>query len=601
MNPPAVRFGQYKLIHEVAVGGMGEIFLASDTQMSRPVAIKRVLEKFRTRPDVSRMFEVEATIMSVLRHPNIVRVFESGELDGVFYISMEYIHGKTLRQLVDRSRELGESLPPSLVIEIVTQLARALAYAHGMKGRSGRPMGLVHRDVNPSNLLLGYDGSVKLIDFGIVQTDDELAPDDLEPKGKFAYMSPEQTRGQRVDLRSDLFSLGICLYEALTLYNPFIHDAKGASAVEAIQSHEPQPVSDRNRRLAPFDPIIARALAKSPADRFASGERLVAELESVGEQFKSFMPLSAFMADLFEAQKTEEDAILKAVELATSSTIMIGSSAPATIEPPPIPNRRTTSDDEAVPELIVETRGSAVAFASIALIIAILSLLASFSVYRSVIRDRLAQASALAPNMPSGVVTRRAPSQAKSFEMPSSDASDADADAIDIEVELGEPEDELPENAEPSSPSPPPQPSETRSEPATVAGTEAPRKRKRPLATLNITSDPEVRVVHGDDRIDRTDTVELFKRSGLLTLGRGRHISRDPFAVTLSYALEQDRLSLEIASEPWAIVRGPGSVTLGRTPVSYRAKSGTVTFELTNPRERRLMRIVVRFRPKRTS
>ncbi|MEO0813067.1 MAG: serine/threonine-protein kinase, partial [Myxococcota bacterium] len=313
MNPPVEPFGQFKLVHEVAVGGMGEILLASDTQLSRPVAIKRVLEKFRTRPDVARMFEVEATIMSVLRHPNIVRVFESGEIEGVFYISMEYIHGKTLRQLVDRSREVGEALPPALVIEAVSKLARALSYAHGMTGRSGSPMGLVHRDVNPSNLLLGYDGSVKLIDFGIVQTDDELAPEDLEPKGKFAYMSPEQTRGERVDRRSDLFSLGICLYEALTLYNPFIHESKGGNAVEAIQSREPSPVSERNHRLSPFDPILSKLLAKNPDERFQDGADLADALDELGGSFKSFMPLAAFMTDLFESQKAQEDAMLETV------------------------------------------------------------------------------------------------------------------------------------------------------------------------------------------------------------------------------------------------------------------------------------------------
>lgn len=599
MNPPIEPFGQFKLVREVAVGGMGEIFLASDTQMSRPVAIKRVLERFRTRPDVSRMFEVEATIMSVLRHPNIVRVFESGELDGVFYISMEYIHGKTLRQLVDRSREVGESLPPSLVIEIIGQLSRALAYAHGMKGRSGRPMGLVHRDVNPSNLLIGYDGSVKLIDFGIVQTDDELAPDDLEPKGKFAYMSPEQTRGGRVDLRSDLFSLGLCLYEALTLYNPFIHDAKGGNAVEAIQSLDPAPVSERNHRLAPFDPILARALAKSPEERFTSGEELADALETVGKQFKSFMPLAGFMTDLFESQKAAEDAILETVEFASSSTLMVsGSAAPGTLPPPPMPPRRATSNEEAVPELIVETRGSTIAFATIALSIGIITLLVSFIVYRGVIRERLANAAMVTEETPSSRVTEVSP--------PRGTANEDDA-VEEIEIDLGEAVEEdrseALEEALDAAVNPPERTASTsRAVPERVSASDAAaRPRKKPLATLNVTSDPPVRVSHGEDRIERTDTLDLEEPAGRITLGRGRHITRDPFAVTLTYTLENDRLGLEIESEPWAIVRGPGSVTLGRTPVSYRAKSGTVTFELTNPRERRLMRVVLRFRPKRTS
>ncbi|MEO1170742.1 MAG: serine/threonine-protein kinase [Myxococcota bacterium] len=398
MNAPSQPFGQFNLVHRIADGGMGEIFLAADTRLNRPVAIKRVLEKFRTRPDVSRMFEAEATVMSVLRHPNIVRLFESGEVDGVFYISMEYIHGKTLREVVDRAREVGESIPPGLVVQMMTQLGDALGYAHEMKNRDGLPIGLVHRDVNPANLLIGYDGSVKLIDFGIVQTDDELAPEDLEPKGKFAYMSPEQTQGGRVDLRSDLFSLGICFYEALTLYNPFIHDARGTSAVDAIRDHDPAPLAQRNHRLAALDPLMSRLLAKEPQLRVDDAQVFIHELIRASESAKiqPLVPLAAYMADLFEDQKRQEDTLLESVELSSDSTVTVaGNPAPHTEAPPALRPRET----DIVPEAPPEPEPFAFTppqFTALLVLIGAATLIAAYFVYGGVIRHRLGTAVEIA-------------------------------------------------------------------------------------------------------------------------------------------------------------------------------------------------------------
>lgn len=378
-------FGEFELIHKIADGGMGEIFLAADKRLARPVAIKRVLEKFRSRPDVVRMFEVEAAVMTVLRHESIVRIFESGDIDNVFYFSMEYIHGKTLRQIVDRCREMGESLPAGLAVEIILKLGQALAHAHGIQGRSGRPMSLVHRDVNPSNLLVGYDGSVKLIDFGIVQTDDELAPEDLEAPGKTAYMSPEQARGGRVDQRSDLFALGICFYEALTLYNPFIHDASGMSPSDAIFLLHPAPLVQRNHRLAVLDPLLSRLLEKEPAFRFDDAQEFVGDLIALSNASKIRAPISLarFMSDLFEDQKKEEDAILASAKLGSESKVVVsGSHAP---KPPPTPVRRkrlSASEKRT-------SRRPPIFFAASVVVIVVSSVFASMLVYRDVMRRRV--------------------------------------------------------------------------------------------------------------------------------------------------------------------------------------------------------------------
>lgn len=558
MSPYGPPFGQYRLVHKIADGGMGEIFLAADTRMGRPVAIKRVLERFRSRPDVTRMFEVEATVMSVLRHPHIVRVFESGEIDSVFYIAMEYVHGRTLRQLVDRCRELGESLAPSLVIAVIEKLAGALGYAHGMRGRSGRPMGLVHRDVNPSNLLIGYDGSIKLIDFGIVQTDDELAPDDLEPKGKFAYMSPEQISGERVDQRSDLFSLGICLYEALTLYNPFIHQSGGGDLADAIRSLTVRPPSEHAARLAPFDGIVERALAKNPDARFANAFSMMGELTALRESFPPLPPLSGLMADLFENQKRREDALLDAVQLSSASTITVSQEAMAAV--PTV--TKIVGEATDAREYAVETRGSVVAFLFVLAVIAAGTTVGAYWTFRVVVADRIAAAESS--------------SQASVVEVaPNEDEISQDDVPTDFEEK-----DTIPVLGEPSGLE-----SENAIEP--IDGISA---RATP-AVLGVTTDPEVRVMLEGELLEERITVS--EPRGQILIGKGRHPLRDPFAVILDYEVSGSVFSGELRSRPWSIVRGPEKANLGRTPVTFRTEEETSVLELTNPRERRALRIVL--------
>lgn len=570
MNAPAPPFGQYTLVHKIADGGMGEIFLASDTQLNRPVAIKRVLEKFRTRPDVSRMFEAEATVMSVLRHPNIVRIFESGEVDGVFYISMEYIHGKTLRQLVDRAREVGEAIPPGLVVSIMSQLGDALGYAHEMKGRDGRPIGLVHRDVNPANLLIGYDGSVKLIDFGIVQTDDELAPEDLAPKGKFAYMSPEQTLGGRVDRRSDLFSLGICFYEALTLYNPFIHDVRGMAPVEAIREHTPAPLAQRSHRLAALDPLVSRLLAKDPTVRVDDAQVFIHELIQASEEAKlqPLIPLAAYMSDLFEEQKRGEDTQLEAVELTSHSTITIaGNPAPQTIAPPPLKAAAEETEAEELSEGKTEVaeahapvdddsseplpQGSRVVFAGALTTIAVITALGAYLIYAQVTGQRLKAAVPPEPS-PSRVATT------------DSDKADSDED----------PNEDQPDTA-PAAPEP--------QEPATPS-----------VSTLRIKTKPAVRLTHQGERISKTEAFELDGPSGRLRIGLGRSPAFDPFAVSVDYAVAGERVTLTLRSTPEAAVEGPAG-SLGQTPVEFTGDIGEMVFQLSRDRDRRELEVRLEF------
>lgn len=618
-------FGKYYLVHKIADGGMGEIHLAADMALSRAVAIKRVLEPLTARPDVSRMFEAEATVMSILNHDNIVRIFESGSIDGRFYIAMEYIHGKTLRQLIDRARALGEPPPHDLVISIFSQLARALHYAHEKVRKNGMPMGLVHRDVNPQNLLFGYDGSVKLIDFGIVQTDDDLAPDDLEPKGKVAYMSPEQTFGGRIDRQSDLFSLAVCLYEALTLYNPFIRGSDNAATTEAVRAAKAPPPSSTNQRLRPFDAILEAALAQDPNARLENCEQLADALTDLlaTQQVSTTIPLHSYMQDTFEAQKAEEDRILEGVQLSSSSTMIVQDSASiqdirdeAEMQPSGLFEMGEISTEYAPPE--VRKPRSALPFAAVFVAIVLLTVFSSVTVYSRVVDSRRSEAiaararfiaaqqgnprndktrthRAAEPNTKAEAQTDNVPQEEKN---PAHNENSDDEPAN--EASEGGPEPIRSGGLKPETPSPkirgaPADPENQRQEQVRSAVPNAaqnnapsPAKRQVPAATeglagLEITTTPRVRV-RSQGRFSQH---VLLSSSGTISVGKGDDPLRDPFALTLRYSADETRVKVALESEPWAIVYRSSGMSLGKTPLSFEIDAEQ-TLEFKHPKRESL-------------
>jgi|JI10StandDraft_1071094.scaffolds.fasta_scaffold34412_2 serine/threonine protein kinase len=251
---------------------MAEIYRASLTTADgahHDVAIKRLLPRYNEDEEFITMLADEARITAALSHPNIAQIFEFGVVDGQHVLVMEFVDGVDLRSLLKRCREREQALSPTLAAYIVERALRGLHYAHTLGGPDGHPLNLVHRDFSPSNILVGYDGQVKLIDFGIAKGRLNRAHTRGGViKGKVKYMSPEQTLGRRLDVRSDVFAAGVVLYYAVTGQLPF-YAPSDAELMVAIREQEPDAPSRQHALLDPaFDALVMRALRKDPEARF---------------------------------------------------------------------------------------------------------------------------------------------------------------------------------------------------------------------------------------------------------------------------------------------------------------------------------------------
>ena len=220
------QFGPYQLIKRIAYGGMAEIHLAKTQGIrgfERLLALKVIHPKYSEDQEFIDMLIDEAKIAVQLNHANIGRIFDLGRIDTTYYIAMEFIDGKDLYQLLVRCAELDIHIPIDLIAFIGLEMAAGLQYAHTQKDNYGRPLNIIHRDISPQNILLSYDGEVKIVDFGIAKASQRSRETESGViKGKFFYMSPEQAWGHAIDGRTDIFSTGICLYEMITgqmLYN----------------------------------------------------------------------------------------------------------------------------------------------------------------------------------------------------------------------------------------------------------------------------------------------------------------------------------------------------------------------------------------------
>jgi len=265
-----VPFGRWLLLERVATGGMAEVFLArrAGEAGGRPYALKRMLRHLADDAELVTMFLDEARVWAQLDHPSILPVRELGREDGVYYIAYDYLPGKDLKALQARLRQAGTRLPVPLAAWIAARAADALDHAHRRRGARGERLRIVHNDVSPANVLLGFDGSVRLIDFGIAQAElrEHRGPPAL--RGRFSYLSPEAARGQPVDRRADVFSLGVVLHELLTGEKLFSARSELATLVE-IRSAEVPPPSARRPEVPPaLDAIVLQALARDPDRRW---------------------------------------------------------------------------------------------------------------------------------------------------------------------------------------------------------------------------------------------------------------------------------------------------------------------------------------------
>jgi len=278
------RFGRYEILRPLGSGGMGEVLLARQSALpgiERLVVIKKVLPHLAREPGFLQRFLDETRVAASLSHGNIVSVYEVGEADGEYFMAMEYVEGMDLREVLHRLKTAGRRMPEDLALYILIEVAKGLSHAHEKRGSDGRLLGIVHRDVSPANLLLSFDGQVKLTDFGVAKAAMRLAatlPGTLQ--GKVYYMSPEQVSGQECDGRSDIFSLGVVAYEMLAGCRPFEGDSDLA-VMDQVRRCAPRPLVE----AAPYVPSalaarVERAMARDPGDRYPTMEAFRADLST---------------------------------------------------------------------------------------------------------------------------------------------------------------------------------------------------------------------------------------------------------------------------------------------------------------------------------
>ncbi len=317
-------FGKYVLLRKLATGGMGEVFLAKQVGPSgfeKLLVIKRILSQHHDKHEYLNMFLSEARLVAYLTHSNIIQIHEMGQIDGDYFIAMEYVRGRSLRDIIDALRTQGKQLPLAYVIDLAIKLCDGLGYAHEARDIRARPMNIIHRDINPHNVLVSYGGDLKIIDFGIAKsemTDVHTATGTI--KGKFVYMSPEQSAADPIDRKSDIFSLGIVIYEMATGENPFVRQNVVLS-LEAIQRHPVAPPSAKRADAVVLDAVLAKALEKKPEDRYQTAYEMRDDLRNllrVGSIRPSENDLSGFLHELFKAEIDEEDRLLAEADRATS-------------------------------------------------------------------------------------------------------------------------------------------------------------------------------------------------------------------------------------------------------------------------------------------
>lgn len=283
------QLGRYLIQEEIGRGGMAHVYRALDTLLQRTVALKVLTPQLAIDPEFARRFEREAITAANLHHPNIVTIFDVGEHNGLRYIAMEYVRGRTLHAIIEERGALGLGY----AIAIVGPVAAALDHAHGQ--------GAVHRDVKPQNVMIDTDGRVLLTDFGIAQAPEGRGGERLTRTGIFMgtpeYISPEQASAQRVDGRSDLYSLGIATYEIITGVVPF-SGATPQLIIAHVQNQPPPPSSVDPTQPRELDLVLARILAKRPEQRFANGAAFVEALRIVARKHGIATPTPRQLADL---------------------------------------------------------------------------------------------------------------------------------------------------------------------------------------------------------------------------------------------------------------------------------------------------------------
>src|SRR3954470_10755406 len=309
-------FGRYELLKRLAGGGMGEVYLARQRGIDgfqKLLVIKTLLPHLCEDEEFITMFKDEARVTAQLIHPNICQVFEFEQVGGVYYMAMEYLRGEDLRRLWKACEQKGTPLRVPLICRIISDAAAGLDFAHSLRDSRGDPFNIVHRDISPQNILVTFEGGVKIIDFGVAKAAGRAQHTQTGAlKGKYSYMSPEQVAGLEVDGRSDIFALGIVLHELLTGRRLFKADSD-VQTLARVRECVVAPPSRLNPQLPPgLDAIVLKSLAKDPNDRYTTAQEFRLAIEDwliQGRMSASSAHLAEFLKQIY-AERLDKEARL---------------------------------------------------------------------------------------------------------------------------------------------------------------------------------------------------------------------------------------------------------------------------------------------------
>lgn len=326
MSSKGARFGKYVLLNRVAVGGMAEIFLARQEGLEgfeKTICIKRIRPHLSSQPNFVRMFLNEAKLAAQLNHPNIVQIYDLGRINESYFIAMEYISGRDMSRILPKADKVGIPFPLIYALRIASNALEGLFFAHTKTDAYGNALNIVHRDITPENILVSFNGTVKIVDFGIAKANTQLEQTRAgEIKGKLSYMSPEQAMGKQLDHRSDIFSLGAILYEWITSCKLFTGENEMAILKSIIDGKIYPPSYFKEDIPEEVERILMRALAKDREDRYQSAWDMQFDIDTylAGSEFTpSNIHLSNFLKQIFEDEiEREKEMLMRSREIRDS-------------------------------------------------------------------------------------------------------------------------------------------------------------------------------------------------------------------------------------------------------------------------------------------
>jgi serine/threonine-protein kinase len=337
-------FGKYVLLDRIAVGGMAEIFLARQQGLEgfeKSVVIKRIRPHLGDKKSFVKMFLNEAKLAAQLTHPNIVTIHDLGMVGESYFIAMEYLFGRDMRRVIPKAESMGISFPIVYACKIASQVLEGLYHAHRKTDAEGQPLGIVHRDVTPENIFVSFDGGVKVLDFGIAKAANQVEMTRAgEIKGKLSYMSPEQCMGKPLDARSDIFSLGVVLYEWVTGFKLFTGESDVAVLKSITDGKIYRPSYFKADVPEQIEAILMRALEKDRDQRYQSAWEMQYDLDKflAGNEFTpSNQHLATFMKQLFADEMEDEKRRVR------TRGAMLQAPPPGGTPPPAEPSSRRVS------------------------------------------------------------------------------------------------------------------------------------------------------------------------------------------------------------------------------------------------------------------